>query len=473
MRRRRQKALPPVKVGSVTIPRYQLGDGRVMIAYPTATQKRKCQTFTDAAEAKDEAERIARELHNGGSEAQIFASADRADFSQALRDVAPHGIPVHVATSEWSEAKKKINGLRHSLAEVVAAGVEVLSRKPHPVPDVVEAMLRSKAPQDLHAGWRDSMAATLRRFGQAFPGDIREVKAAAIQIWLDGRDEAGIHVGGLRKRNGEPVGTRRRDNILKEVRLLFRYARLHSMLPDVISEPQKVPLIDEGPAAISYFSVSEARLILEQVRPEWQPFVVLILFNGFRTDELVKARNFTKRKDPLRWEDLDWDEREIIVRDVTSKVRRTRVVPFHQITMEWLLPYRQPRGYIAPQKRIDREFGRGVRLERAINRLLNQAPRLRESRPLQLDMPGLTEASPAALLTEFAWRKNALRHSYGSYRASILKNEHELAEEMGTSVAMIRKHYRNPRPMSEARAYFGLRPQIASTIVPFVAGDAV
>jgi hypothetical protein len=52
-----------------------------------------------------------------------------------------------------------------------------------------------------------------------------------------------------------------------------------------------------------------------------------------------------------------------------------------------------------------------------------------------------------------------LRHSYGSYRASILKNEHELADEMGNSVDMVRRHYRNPRPKSQARAYFAIFPK--------------
>ncbi len=76
--------------------------------------------------------------------------------------------------------------------------------------------------------------------------------------------------------------------------------------------------------------------------------------------------------------------------------------------------------------------------------------------------------SASPLLTEFHWRTNALRHSYGSYRASMLSgNLHQLAEEMGNSVAMIRRHYRNPRPKSQAKAWFAIMPQAASKIVEF------
>ncbi|HEX8313283.1 MAG TPA: site-specific integrase [Chthoniobacteraceae bacterium] len=478
-----RKPLPPVKVGSVSIPRYQLGDGRVMIAYPTATQPRKCQTFTGKGKDEkarlqnaltrslEEATRIARELHNGGQEAQIFTSADRADFTAAKRDVAAHGVPVHVATSEWNEAKKQILGIRYSLQEVIAAGVHALSRTPHPVPTVVAELLASQAQKDLHGRYRDGMQTTFANFAEAFPGEIREVKAPQIQRWLDGTVANEIRSGGLRKRNGDPVGPRRRDNILKEVRLLFQYARLHGYLPDEISEAKKVPLIDEGGGEISYFTIAEMRLILEHVQPDWLPFVVLLVFNGFRTEELVRHRQANRRKDPLRWEDFDFEEGEIYVREATSKVDRKRIVPLHDVTREWLAPYRQSRGLIAPEKRTDREFGKGSRLERAINAALKQAPRLRNDRPVQMEMQ-ITSAPPDELLTEFAWRHNALRHSYGSYRASILKNVHQLAEEMGTSPEMIHKHYRNPRPASQARAWFAIKPPQSGIVVPFPAAQS-
>ena len=38
---------------------------------------------------------------------------------------------------------------------------------------------------------------------------------------------------------------------------------------------------------------------------------------------------------------------------------------------------------------------------------------------------------------------------------------------MGTSPAMIKKHYRNPRPASQARAYFAINPRKDPVLVPF------
>ena len=56
------------------------------------------------------------------------------------------------------------------------------------------------------------------------------------------------------------------------------------------------------------------------------------------------------------------------------------------------------------------------------------------------------------------WKKNALRHSYGSYRAAITKNLAELALEMGTSVVMIEKHYREAVGEEVAAKYWNLIP---------------
>jgi len=43
-----------------------------------------------------------------------------------------------------------------------------------------------------------------------------------------------------------------------------------------------------------------------------------------------------------------------------------------------------------------------------------------------------------------AWwvgKDEVLRHSYGTYRAAILRNSYNLAEEMGDSAAIVRTYY--------------------------------
>jgi hypothetical protein len=56
------------------------------------------------------------------------------------------------------------------------------------------------------------------------------------------------------------------------------------------------------------------------------------------------------------------------------------------------------------------------------------------------------------------WPQDALRHSYGSMRNAVLRNLPQVAEEMGTSETMLRRHYHNPRTSEEGAEWFGLRP---------------
>ena len=229
-----------------------------------------------------------------------------------------------------------------------------------------------------------------------------------------------------------------------------------------------MPKIHTRDGTISYFTVAEMRLILEHVRPDWLPFVAIACFAGIRTEEITLAKDAAKHKDPLRWSDFDWQEREIHVRKETAKIGIARIVPILDNLYDWLRPWRDSaaRGPVTPSSRPDREFGKGARLERVIHRALSTAPRLRDAQPVPFGLAGLA-APEVDLLTSFAWRHNALRHSYGSYRASVIKNMPQLADEMGNSVAMIQQHYRNPRPKSQAQAWFAIRPSTSEKIVAF------
>jgi len=465
-----QKTLPPIKVGNVSISRCIYADGRLAIWYPWKDNPRKVQTFVNHKKGNAEAERIARELHNGGAEAQIFTSADRADYSQARKDVAPFGIAVHVATASWSEEEKQIRAGGFSRAAVIEAGLESLLRTPHLVPDVAVEFINSKeTDQNLDRRYKRGIRSTWELMASRFKCDIREVTAHQLETLLDGEIDAATRqrIGGLRKSNGELLGLRRRDNILDEIRQGFQFARLRKYLPDEISAARQVPMRYKQGGPISYFTIVEMRLILEHVAEEWLPFVVLACFCGPRTGELALSKDAKQSKDPLRWDDFDFDEREILMRDVTSKVGRPRTIPILDNAFEWLVPHRRETGYVVPKGlRPDREFGKGARLERAINAALKKAPLLANERPVQLQMAGIAE-EPLPLLTEFAWRNNALRHSYGSYRMGILGDLQKLSAEMGNSPAICARHYNNPRPKSQARAWFSIFPKKHATIVPF------
>jgi hypothetical protein len=56
------------------------------------------------------------------------------------------------------------------------------------------------------------------------------------------------------------------------------------------------------------------------------------------------------------------------------------------------------------------------------------------------------------------YKRNALRHSFGSYRMEILKNAGHVALEMGNSAAIVMRHYFDIVEKNAAQAYFDIRP---------------
>jgi hypothetical protein len=56
------------------------------------------------------------------------------------------------------------------------------------------------------------------------------------------------------------------------------------------------------------------------------------------------------------------------------------------------------------------------------------------------------------------WKKNALRHSFISYRVADIQNVNQVAHECGNSPAVIFKHYRELVRPAEAKKWFGIQP---------------
>jgi hypothetical protein len=56
------------------------------------------------------------------------------------------------------------------------------------------------------------------------------------------------------------------------------------------------------------------------------------------------------------------------------------------------------------------------------------------------------------------WKRNALRHSFGSYRMEQTKNEGQVALEMGNSPKVVKDHYFEIVDERAARDYWSIKP---------------
>ena len=56
------------------------------------------------------------------------------------------------------------------------------------------------------------------------------------------------------------------------------------------------------------------------------------------------------------------------------------------------------------------------------------------------------------------WKRNGLRHSFGSYRMEQTKNEGQVALEMGNSPTVVKDHYMEIVDERAAQEYWSIRP---------------
>jgi integrase len=147
----------------------------------------------------------------------------------------------------------------------------------------------------------------------------------------------------------------------------------------------------------------------------------------------------------LEWAGIHFQTREIRIEPGWTKTHRARVIPLQANALEWL------RLIAAHTKE---KAGKVMPSESTWN---NRWQRWRQE-----------EEAPLPL----AWwvgKDDILRHSYGTYRAAILRNSHNLAEEMGNSITMVRTYYDAVVSPSVAKLWWKIRPARPRNAVPIKA----
>lgn len=214
--------------------------------------------------------------------------------------------------------------------------------------------------------------------------------------------------------DGLSVGPRRYNNVRSTLGSWFRWARTSGLVPDATTAPEKVHarrLVDQP---VGIYSPAEMKRLLGAVDDDFLAAVCVGAFAGLRSEEIYN----------LRWEDLKLDRDIIEVRGGTSKTGKRRLAPILPTLKAWLAICEPQEGnMVAPrmdfsvlQKRLKRHHG-------------------------------------------IKWVHNGLRHSFGTYRCAQLQDIGKVAYEMGTSPAMIRKHYLEMQPPKAAVSYFAIVPR--------------
>ena len=189
--------------------------------------------------------------------------------------------------------------------------------------------------------------------------------------------------------------------------------------------------------APTIFSPHDITCFLAHALPELIPFLAIGTFAGLRSAEIER----------LDWSEVHLVERFIEVKASKAKTASRRIVPIPENLARWLAPHAKPEGAVVPFDNVAKQIGW---LVEATNEGLQAAAEEAGQSPSKV--------------RPLSWKKNALRHSFISYRVAEIQNVTQTALECGNSPAIIFRHYRELVRPVEAKAWFGIAPEDTSKI---------
>ncbi len=369
--------------------------------------KRKRPAFSNFAEAKSAAERIALQLTSGDLDVLTLTSSDRASYLRARQLLDPLGLPLEAAAADYVEAKKALGETPLTRAVEFYLKRHPSNIKPRLVTDVVSDILAAKRGDGLSEGYLKHLRYDLDKFAKAFNCNVGSITGSEIDDWL-------------RSLNVKP---RTRNNLRTSVQTFFNYAKARRYLPKDHDELDAVPLAKDQDGEIEIFTPAELETLLAFAGPHLTPFLVLAAFAGIRHAEIQR----------LDWADIKFEDGIIEIRASKAKTASRRTIPILDNLKSWLLLYRKAAGPICGHKNIADEISD---LVKDINRAWKREK----------------------LNRTFAWKHNGLRHSFISYRIAQIQNVQQAALEAGNSPQIIFKNYRELVRPADATSWFSIAP---------------
>ena len=394
----RKKGGPILKVkhGSTVVPIYR-GAVRHWTRYTVSFHMnghRVRRTFGSLEKAKVEAQLVARKIQEGKSSSNDLNPQQRDSLIAAERLVAPFNMPLVTVVDEYARCRQLLGEV-----PLMSAVTEFVRRTQgvqlgSKVPQIVEECLKAKLEDQVSPIYYRQLANNLARLSRAFPGEILHIKAGDIDRWL-------------RSLGGSPVT---RNSIHRCIKVLFSFAKSRSYLPgSENTAAELVPMAKTGEIETGIFTPAEMTALLFAAPLEMIGFLAIGGFAGLRVAELGR----------LDWSAVNLERRIIVLRATQAKTASRRIVPISDNLAAWLEPLPRKGAVVA--------------------------------------CPNLDAAGLAKKLG-IEWPRNALRHSYISYRLAILRDTARVALEAGNSPDIIFKHYRELVTEEAAKDWFSILP---------------
>ena len=439
--------------GSVSVKIYRTptrGCDAFTLAYWQDGQ-RKRPTFNTFEKALAEAKFVALRLGSAEGDVLQLQSADRASYLRSKELAAELGLPLEVIVSQMV-AIKRILG---DTPPVVAAEYY---KKQHPkelplklVKTVIDEMLLAKRGDGLSDGYLRHLRYDLDKFNQTFGCNIGSITGTEIDAWLRGLN----------------VSARTRNNLRCSVHTLFSFAKSLRYLPKDHDELESVGRAKDRGGEIEIFTPAELIEIFVHAKEQIMPFLVVGAFAGVRHIEIQR----------LTWADIRLDDDLIEIRAKNAKTASRRTIPIQPNLKHWLIKYRKDTGPVCDYTNVGfalhkltkaindaRRSAWAEKNEISIEQLEHSVEKAKQKAKVSMRKRQKREVPPGAETAElegwtaFAWKHNALRHSFISYRVAHVQDVAKVSLEAGNSPRMVFSNYRELVRTVDAEKWFAITP---------------
>lgn len=407
------KKSKPTTIGKVKT--YLTGNAFTLSWYADGERKREKRATLESAKAR--AEEINRDLDAGRGHVRSFTTTETAVINAAVEQLRDIGVPLSQAVREYVAAFRLLDG-KASIEEAARKFIEdrrKVDLTPIKFDDAADEFQQRCERNGLSDAYRNATRKFLKRMSPRFGSSlIQNITAREIE-----KAVASEVTGGPRAFN----------NLLSAVSSVFSYARKQGYLPR--TEKTEAELVERKAAAhiekIAIYTPEEIHTILHNISEDLVPFIALGAFAGIRTEEIFR----------MRWDMVDFKKGFILMDRGFTKTRRRRVVPINAALRSWLMPMKNKTGQIF-DFRNSQELGNALRAAWPVDGKGN---------PL-VDR-----------------RRNALRHSYGTYRFAELQDEQKVSAEMGNSPQELREHYAELATPQDAATWFSIKRETPANMV--------
>lgn len=378
--------------------------------------QRKEITAPDIETVRQRARDALKHHESGSGHVMQFKPAEAANVAAAVEKLQEVGVPLLIAIADYVAARKVLPS-KWSVADAARGFADFKAKEeaegagPEPMrfSDAVAKFQERNEKRGLSEGYKSDCKKHLRIIGETFNGAIiQTIKQPELTECIESSTEG---------------GARRFNNLRCTLNALFGFCQKEGILPrDRTHEAALIEKKDEGSSeSIAIYTPAEMRVILANIGEELLPWALLGGFAGLRVSEIHR----------LRWENIRLDAGFITLDKSLTKTKRRRVIPIGDALHAWLETIHKGTGpiYDLPYKTYE------DRLHKGWAKMVDEDDKL------------LVEK-----------RANAFRHSYGTYRFAILKDEYKTSTEMGNSPNELRASYAELALPQDANAWFSIMP---------------